>query len=888
MKWRSSLLMLSLWLVLGVHFQTTVSGVPQWTSPVPLVEVNRDGVEEWSPFLSFDGLTLYFTRVRSPEFYEGRMFQATRTVPWGPFTAVGEVPGPLNSAAGHVMCPQVSPDNLRMYYNDQVGSVFSLKRSERTDADGPWPQGVPIAELNALGRWLTMPRLTADELILVFRGGEDMAGQGGSDLWIAERSDRHLPFGNVRNLSTVNSRYDDNSPFISPDGLQLLFASNRAGSMQLYMAERTCPDEPFGCPRHMSVFDTPGGWSAQPCLSADGSTLYFQHQEGEDRTTRDIYVSHAAAPDRPMWRSPEPLCEVNTAVHDKAPFLSYDGLTLYFCRDDAPGGHARIFQAKRTDLFEPFGPGQELTALTQPGTHVAHPWVSPDELRLYYYIVSGSRRRLRVAERPSKGAQWSPGAYISELNALGDVANPSLTADELVIVFDALGFAGSKGDRDLWMATRSALGRPFANVTNLSSLNTAGPDGHAALSPDGLTLYYSSSPKGTPQIFRATRPSRRAAFGPPEHLSIFDVPNGHAAYPCISADGQTFYYGLWLDGSYMDIYVSHTVSAHYVDAVKGSDRNDGGSPERAFATIQKAIDCTTDGDVVNVRPDFYREQLCFRGQAITVQGAGDAAILEAPGRFAASFYMGEGPDTVLRNFVITNSHVGVAVTDCSPTLENITVVSNDWGIEAYRDAHPHIVNCILWGNLESDLFGCTATYSCIQREVPGEGNFSDDPLFADPMNGDYHLRSQCGRYWPEHDIWVLDDVTSPCIDAGEPSADFSHERSPNGGRINIGAYGGTPSASCSARLLPGQARYPYPSDGDSYSGCVLSWMAGENATSHDVYFGTTWQLQFMGNQTACEFEPKFLHVGTTYLWRVDERNDTGVTTGEIWSFTVSH
>ena len=46
-------------------------------------------------------------------------------------------------------------------------------------------------------------------------------------------------------------------------------------------------------------------------------------------------------------------------------------------------------------------------------------------------------------------------------------------------------------------------------------------------------------------------------------------------------------------------------------------------------------------------------------------------------------------------------------------------------------------------------------------------------------------------------MWVLDDATSPCVDTGDPAADFASERRPNGGRLNVGAYGGTAFASMS-------------------------------------------------------------------------------------------
>lgn len=46
--------------------------------------------------------------------------------------------------------------------------------------------------------------------------------------------------------------------------------------------------------------------------------------------------------------------------------------------------------------------------------------------------------------------------------------------------------------------------------------------------------------------------------------------------------------------------------------------------------------------------------------------------------------------------------------------------------------------------------------------------------------------------------WVTDEVTSPCIDAGDPNdAGWQKELWPHGKRINMGAYGGTPQASMS-------------------------------------------------------------------------------------------
>lgn len=43
--------------------------------------------------------------------------------------------------------------------------------------------------------------------------------------------------------------------------------------------------------------------------------------------------------------------------------------------------------------------------------------------------------------------------------------------------------------------------------------------------------------------------------------------------------------------------------------------------------------------------------------------------------------------------------------------------------------------------------------------------------------------------------WVVDETTSPCIDAGGPDSSIGDEPASHGDRINMGAFGGTPEAS---------------------------------------------------------------------------------------------
>ncbi len=109
-----------------------------------------------------------------------------------------------------------------------------------------------------------------------------------------------------------------------------------------------------------------------------------------------------------------------------------------------------------------------------------------------------------------------------------------------------------------------------------------------------------------------------------------------------------------------------------------------------------------------------------------------------------------------------------------------------------------IVNCILWdgGNeiWNNDASVIIVSYSDVQGAWPGNGNMNRKPLFADLESGDYHLKSQAGRWDPNTQGWIRDNVTSPCIDAADPMSPVGLEPFPNGGRINMGAYGGTAEA----------------------------------------------------------------------------------------------
>lgn len=147
------------------------------------------------------------------------------------------------------------------------------------------------------------------------------------------------------------------------------------------------------------------------------------------------------------------------------------------------------------------------------------------------------------------------------------------------------------------------------------------------------------------------------------------------------------------------------------------------------------------------------------------------------------------------------------------TIQNCTFSGNtagDGGCSLFVWNKTKVTNCIFWGEnspvIQPQYNEPLISYSNVQGGWPGEGNIDVDPYFVSPgywdlngtpndtaddvwMDGDYHLQSQAGHWDQQSQTWVQDSLTSLCIDAGDPNGPLGTEPFPNGGRINMGAYG---------------------------------------------------------------------------------------------------
>jgi hypothetical protein len=201
--------------------------------------------------------------------------------------------------------------------------------------------------------------------------------------------------------------------------------------------------------------------------------------------------------------------------------------------------------------------------------------------------------------------------------------------------------------------------------------------------------------------------------------------------------------------------------------------------------------------------------MCYYGSEATITN--NVIVNNAADGWGGGIVMWYAYCTVANNVIARNDAGGaggIMNWMSTPVIRNNTFVANkpsglhlesttssSWGMQAVS-----VMNNIVWDNeiyMSDDVLSgeYNVRYNDIQGGWSGTGNLDVDPLFANAENGDYHLKSQAGRWDPTTASWVLDDVTSPCIDAGNPSTSYSKEPSPNGNRADMGAYGGTAQAS---------------------------------------------------------------------------------------------
>ena len=202
-------------------------------------------------------------------------------------------------------------------------------------------------------------------------------------------------------------------------------------------------------------------------------------------------------------------------------------------------------------------------------------------------------------------------------------------------------------------------------------------------------------------------------------------------------------------------------------------------PGEDYTSIQPAIDAASDGDVVQVLPGEYLENIALKEGVDVVGGGAEQTIIRSISESFPMATVDGGADVTLGGFTITGGYYGIrcsgvspTITDCviwrnsscgilmeassatiarcviaqnalygvqcldssAPAISHCTFSANGYGVLCSSSA-PGLTNCILWGNWD-DLEGVAEGSSISHCDIKdgdfagGDGNISVDPRFV--------------------------------------------------------------------------------------------------------------------------------------------------------------
>jgi hypothetical protein len=261
-------------------------------------------------------------------------------------------------------------------------------------------------------------------------------------------------FGTPTNLgATVNSEYNETFCFISDDGLQLCFSSDRPGgygAYDLWVTSRVTKEGDWGIPVNLGIpvnssADDGPGFAA---ISADELELYISSSRPGGSGLLDIWVTKRESKDDD-WEQPVNLGPtVNSSFYDYGMFISADGLELYFnsMRSGGLGNHD-LYVIKRATINDEWGAPINLGSAVNGPSHEIAPHLLTNGLYLFF------------SDHPF----W----YLR---------------------------AGGFGGADIWVTKRATISEPWGIPVNIGpTINSSYQEAGPYISADGMTLYFSSN-----------------------------------------------------------------------------------------------------------------------------------------------------------------------------------------------------------------------------------------------------------------------------------------------------------------------------------------------------------------------------------------------------------
>ena len=295
---------------------------------------------ELHPLIAHDGQSLYVTRKGHPD-NNGLDKRDDAWVSYkqkdGSWSRLKHLEAPINNN-NHNQVISISPDNNTLllgntYHENGTSKGKGVSISHRKE-DGTWevPKDVIIDNYYNQNPIHSIHLAASKQLLLLSIERNDSYGH--LDLYVSFlQANGH--FTQPKNLgSTINTSYEDGTPFLAADGKTLYFASSGHGgygSMDIFVSKRLDDTwKNWSTPQNLGPEINSNKWEAHYSVAASGTKAYFVSNQGEQHIgAEDVYE---VIP--PIQSRPEPVLLVKGKVFNaitkepiRAKIIYYDWRT---------------------------------------------------------------------------------------------------------------------------------------------------------------------------------------------------------------------------------------------------------------------------------------------------------------------------------------------------------------------------------------------------------------------------------------------------------------------------------------------------------------------------------------------------------------------------------
>lgn len=281
----------------------------EWAIPANLGPLVNSAFADFAPQISSDGLSLYFTSTRPDSFGGENLWVSQRTGsadPWGPPVNLGST---INTDSNERSPALSGNGHLLFFATDRLGGVgaFDIWISWRADTHDDFAWEPPVN----LGTGINTPATDAGpsffenngqtnrtrrrrgaEIPQLYMASNRPGGLGNLDIYVGA-----VPggwFGPPVLVAELSSPQIDLTPSIRRDGLEIVIASGRAGTVggqDLWVSTRQAVHDVWSVPVNLGPVVNSVFTENFPSLSFDGETLFFNSNRPDGFGESDLYVS---------------------------------------------------------------------------------------------------------------------------------------------------------------------------------------------------------------------------------------------------------------------------------------------------------------------------------------------------------------------------------------------------------------------------------------------------------------------------------------------------------------------------------------------------------------------------------------------------------------------